>query len=137
MADVDMTDAPASAPATKKKGGAAADGDSKGEPKKRFEVKKVDCYLEETHFRWGLTVSRSGTPWLFGPGTSLSTTAPSAETTSWTFVRLLNAHLLNSYGSRLTETQALNARPTKHLRPVKSAQLLGAFAMYVLSYKTL
>lgn len=42
MADVDMTDAPASAPVTKKKGGsAAADADSKGDGKKRFEVKKV------------------------------------------------------------------------------------------------
>jgi E3 ubiquitin-protein ligase RBX1 len=40
MADVDMTDAPASAPVTKKKGAATADGD-KGDGKKRFEVKKV------------------------------------------------------------------------------------------------
>lgn len=53
MADVDMTDAPASAPVTKKKGGAAADGDSKGEPKKRFEVKKVGNYMEGVHFGWG------------------------------------------------------------------------------------
>jgi RING-box protein 1 len=37
MADVDMTDAPSAAPATKKKGSATADGDAK----KRFEVKKV------------------------------------------------------------------------------------------------
>ena len=42
MADVDMTDAPATASVTKKKGAAAADGESKGEGKKRFEVKKVD-----------------------------------------------------------------------------------------------
>jgi len=45
MADVDMTDAPVPAPApapvVKKKGGAAADGDSKSDGKKRFEVKKV------------------------------------------------------------------------------------------------
>jgi hypothetical protein len=46
MADVDMTDAPATAPTStsvtkKKAGAAAADGDSKGEGKKRFEVKKV------------------------------------------------------------------------------------------------
>jgi E3 ubiquitin-protein ligase RBX1 len=41
MADVDMTDAPASAPITKKKGSAVTDGDSKIEGKKRFEVKKV------------------------------------------------------------------------------------------------
>jgi RING-box protein 1 len=39
MADVEMTDAPTSAPVTKKKGG--ADGDAK-EGKKRFEVKKVN-----------------------------------------------------------------------------------------------
>ena len=46
MADVDMTDAPASAPITKKKGSAATDGDSKTEGKKRFEVKKVrNCGL--------------------------------------------------------------------------------------------
>lgn len=38
MADVDMTDAPTSAPVVKKKGG--ADGEVK-EGKKRFEVKKV------------------------------------------------------------------------------------------------
>ncbi len=38
MADVEMTDAPTSAPATTKKG-AAADGEKEG--KKRFEVKKV------------------------------------------------------------------------------------------------
>lgn len=46
MADVDMTDAltapPASTSVVKKKGAAgAADGDSKGDGKKRFEVKKV------------------------------------------------------------------------------------------------
>lgn len=46
MADVDMTDAPTAPPAStsvvKKKGAAgAADGDSKGDGKKRFEVKKV------------------------------------------------------------------------------------------------
>lgn len=40
MADVDMPDAPSAAPAAKKKGGAAADGEGK-EGKKRFEVKKV------------------------------------------------------------------------------------------------
>ena len=39
MADVEMTDAPTSAPATTKKG-AAADGEKEG--KKRFEVKKVN-----------------------------------------------------------------------------------------------
>lgn len=38
MADVDMTDAPASAPVVKKKSGAGAEGDSK---KPRFEVKKA------------------------------------------------------------------------------------------------
>jgi len=38
MADVDMTDAPASAVAPKKKGGPSADADG---GKKRFEVKKV------------------------------------------------------------------------------------------------
>lgn len=38
MADVEMTDAPASAAVVKKKGG--ADGEGK-EGKKRFEVKKV------------------------------------------------------------------------------------------------
>lgn len=41
MADVDMPDAPASAPVSKKKG--AADGDAK-EGKKRFEVKKVGSW---------------------------------------------------------------------------------------------
>jgi len=44
MADVDMADAPASAPASapvvKKKGGPAVEGDSKTDGKKRFEVKK-------------------------------------------------------------------------------------------------
>lgn len=40
MADVDMTDAPAAAPASKKKGASAADGEASG-GKKRFEVKKV------------------------------------------------------------------------------------------------
>ncbi|KAK0646194.1 hypothetical protein B0T16DRAFT_458141 [Cercophora newfieldiana] len=44
MADVDMADAPTSAPASapvvKKKGGASAEGDSKADGKKRFEVKK-------------------------------------------------------------------------------------------------
>lgn len=50
----------------------------------------------------------SGTPLRYGRGTSSSTTAPSAETTSW--------------------TSALNVKPTKVLRPTKSAQLLGAFA---------
>jgi len=43
MADVDMTDAPStSGPVVKKKGGAAAEGDGKGDNKKpRFEVKKA------------------------------------------------------------------------------------------------
>lgn len=42
MADVEMTDAPTSAPVTKKKGAADAEGK---EGKKRFEVKKVhDAY---------------------------------------------------------------------------------------------
>ena len=50
MADVDMTDAPAAAPAStsvvkKKATAGAADGDSKGEGKKRFEVKKVGVAL--------------------------------------------------------------------------------------------
>jgi hypothetical protein len=39
MADVDMTDAPAAAPAAKKK--VVADPDGKADGKKRFEVKKV------------------------------------------------------------------------------------------------
>jgi RING-box protein 1 len=40
MADVEMTDAPSSAPMSKKKGGAV---DTEGkEGKKRFEVKKVN-----------------------------------------------------------------------------------------------
>jgi len=48
MADVDMTDAPAQAAITKKKG-AAADGDSKADGKKRFEVKKVRRILWADH----------------------------------------------------------------------------------------
>jgi hypothetical protein len=70
MADVEMTDAGA-APKVAKSAKAGASGtDSK---KDKFEVKKgtllTDCY--------------SGTPSRSGLGTSLSTTAPSAVTTSW------------------------------------------------------
>jgi hypothetical protein len=49
MADVDMTDAPASAPLVKKKG-AAGDAESNG-GKKRFEVKKVCCSLSGWYCR--------------------------------------------------------------------------------------
>lgn len=45
MADVDMTDAPGSSVVAKKKGSAAADGESKVDGKKRFEVKKVQSFL--------------------------------------------------------------------------------------------
>ena len=47
MADVDMTDAPAGAAVVKKKG---ADTDSKGDSKKRFEVKKVSVIPDESTF---------------------------------------------------------------------------------------
>jgi RING-box protein 1 len=53
MADVEMTDAPTSAPVTKKKGG--ADGEAK-EGKKRFEVKKVnDGHVSSGLLRAALT----------------------------------------------------------------------------------
>jgi hypothetical protein len=44
MADVDMTDAPGATPVGKKKSSSAADGESKGDGKKRFEVKKVSYF---------------------------------------------------------------------------------------------
>jgi hypothetical protein len=49
MADIDMTDAPASAagPVARKKT-AAGDSDSKGDGKKRFEVKKVSARSDES-----------------------------------------------------------------------------------------
>lgn len=61
-------------------------------------------YLDFTH--------DSGTQLRYGPGTSSSTTAPSAETTSW--------------------TSASSARLTKRLPRAKSALLPGAFATWVL-----
>lgn len=41
MADVDMTDAPTTATVSKKKKGAAVDGEGKSDGGKRFEVKKA------------------------------------------------------------------------------------------------
>ena len=71
--------------------------------KTRFEGHEL-IYLDFTH--------DSGTQLRYGPGTSSSTTAPSAETTSW--------------------TSASSARLTKRLPRAKSALLPGAFATWVL-----
>jgi hypothetical protein len=65
MADVDMTDAPGSAPVAKKKTGAAADADSK----KRFEVKKVTRALLRPRLATADAI-HSGTPSPSGLGTS-------------------------------------------------------------------
>jgi hypothetical protein len=83
MADVEMSDAPVAA----KK----ADGVSgKGGEKKKFEVKKVRCVAvavpNKSWIQQILTGMGSGTPLRFGLGILSSTTAPSAETTSWTSV---------------------------------------------------
>ena len=98
MADVDMTDAPVAAPIAKKKGAAAGDAESSG-GKKRFEVKKVCASRPAAPRVGGLPVANlvlcSGTPLRSGRGTSSSTTAPSAETTSWISVR--NQHVSIPY----------------------------------------
>jgi hypothetical protein len=92
MADVDMTDAPTAAPAStsvvKKKGAAGvADGDSKGDGKKRFEVKKVSVpVLSAGGLPRCLLMVSSGTLSRFGHGISWLTTAPFAATTSWIYV---------------------------------------------------
>jgi len=83
MADVEMTDAGAAPKMKSTKAGASGDV---AEGKKKFEVKKS----------------------LSGLGTSLSTTAPFAVTTSWTC--------------------ASTARPTRHLRRVRSALSRGESA---------
>ena len=107
MADVEMTDAAASAPKakpTKASAGGAELGD-----KKRFEVKKARHI--HTHLKQeGANTDRfcSGTPLPCGHGTSLSTTALSAATTSWTF--------------------ALTARPTRLRLRRRSARWLGESA---------
>lgn len=88
MADIDMPDAgpaapskaPSNAPVTKPATEATSEG------KKKFEVKKVRGLLSTK--QWKL-IDNSGTPWLYGRGTSWWTTVPSAETTSWIFVSLL------------------------------------------------
>lgn len=106
MADVDMADAPVSAPAGKKerKPGPSGEGDSKsGGGKKRFEVKKVPWLEYKARLTFGpsLTIC-SGMPLHCGPGILLSITVPSAETTSWTCVRaLLKASLLYLVGPKL------------------------------------
>ena len=69
MTDVDMPDAPATAPVTKKKGGAAGDAEGK-EGKKRFEVKKVSAVLiRPSKVEPALTIPPSGMPLLSGLGT--------------------------------------------------------------------
>jgi hypothetical protein len=80
MADVEMTDAGA-APKVAKSAKAGASGtDSK---KDKFEVKKVWHTPSSPVKGTLLTDCYSGTPSRSGLGTSLSTTAPSAVTTSW------------------------------------------------------
>ena len=90
MADVDMTDAPGSGPASKKKTSSAVDADSKGDSKKRFEVKKVhysslrisvSCCIANAGMSSG-TLSRCG------HGILSSTTVPSVEITSWIYVSI-------------------------------------------------
>lgn len=101
MADVDMTDAPGSGQLAKKKGSSAADGDSKVDGKKRFEVKKVllpDCALQSTPALADADPP-SGMPLLYGHGILSSTTAPSAGITSWTSVSL---------SSSVADTQSAN-----------------------------
>lgn len=94
MADVDMTDAPAAsgsaAPAKKVVGKAAKGTAENGDGKKRFEVKKVRpeaiyIYIYTAHS--DTDSSRSGMLSLSGPGISSSTTALSAVTISWIYVR--------------------------------------------------
>lgn len=107
MADVEMPDAAADtasanakAPTKAPKPGAA---DAGADNKKKFEVKKVRRAPSD---KSGAIVTHlSGTPSLSGLGTLWSTTAPFAETTSWTY--------------------ASNVKPTKEPRPRKSAPWLG------------
>jgi len=79
MADVEMTDAPTSAPFFLVTG--AADGEGK-EGKKRFEVKKVHAFAGPASPAFA-DDTYSGMPLRSGHGTLLLTTAPSAGTTSW------------------------------------------------------
>lgn len=72
MTDVEMADAPA--------------GSKKDGAPKKFEVKKVLCQRRAEALSDQLTL-RSGTVLLSGRGTFRSTTALSAETTSWIYVR--------------------------------------------------
>ena len=74
-----VTAAKAKAPATKGAQAGGAEGSADG--KKRFEVKKVLISYDE--LVKAAADSSSGTRWLSGLGTSSSTTAPFAETTSW------------------------------------------------------
>ena len=105
MADVEMTDAGASSNVKSSKAGPSGEA---GE-KKRFEVKKVRRHTPKpTRICCGSgtnSVHDSGTPSPSGPGTSSSTIAPSAATTSWTC--------------------ASTARPIRLPPRAKSAQWLG------------
>jgi hypothetical protein len=135
MADVDMADAPASAPASapvvKKKGGPAAEGDSKTDGKKRFEVKKVYrifCNYSGLMFAHR---DRSGTQSPCGLGTLLWTTALFAETTSWIYVGVLPSPRPPWHSVLTVNPKASSARPTRHRRRAKSALSHGVFATYV------
>ena len=72
MTDVDMTDAAAEPGPSKGKApvkaARTAGADAGSEGKKRFEVKKVRA--SPLWHPVSLLKKRSGTPWLFGPGTS-------------------------------------------------------------------
>ena len=85
-----MPDAAAPGPSKGKattKSAKAGGADASTDGKKRFEVKKVQHFSAQRATNMRVSKCLSGTPWLFGPGISLSTTVLSAETTSWTFVR--------------------------------------------------
>lgn len=87
-----MTDAPSgsTAPAKKVAGKARAGaGSGMADGKKRFEVKKV-AHLPPgiTYYRINIDALSSGTVSLYGLGIFRSTTALSAETISWIYVRL-------------------------------------------------
>ena len=127
MPDVDMPDIPAPASAKAKTSKAGPSGDSASDGKKRFEVKKVMEFDENIHETLGRLTDGSGMLWLCGLGISWSTTVPSAEITSWTFVR----YGCYSYEDELLNSdQVSNVKRTKHPPQVKSAQLLGVYAMH-------
>lgn len=102
-----MTDAAVVGP-SKAKTSKSGVTDTTGDSKKRFEVKKVIKIATRASKVASNNLS-SGTQSHYGHGISLSTTAPSAGTISWTSVS--------------------SVKPIKPQPPAKSAQWHGASAM--------